>query len=59
MELWLNRTLSEISFWCRKNQLTIHTGKSKAMIISHRAFCSPLRPINLGDKILDIVYETR
>ena len=55
----LNRALSEISLWCRNNKLTIHAGKSEAMIISHRAFCGPLRPIKLGDKILDVVYETR
>ena len=55
----LNRALSEISLWCRNNKLTIHAGKSEAMIISHRAFCGPLRPIKLGDKILNVVSETR
>ena len=29
----LNRAFSEISLWCRNNKLTIHAGKSKAMII--------------------------
>ena len=48
----LNRALSEISHWCRNNKLTIHAGKSEDMIISHRAFYGPLRPIKLGDKIL-------
>ena len=28
-------------------------------IISHRAFCGPLKPITLGDKILNVVSETR
>ena len=55
----LNRALSEISLWCRNNKLTIHAGKSEAMIISHSPFCGPLRPIKLGDNILDVVYETR
>lgn len=55
----LNRALSEISLWCRNNKLTIHAGKSEAMIISHRAFCGPLRPIKLGDKILNVVSQTR
>ena len=41
----LNRALSEIALWCRNDKLTIHAGKSEAMIISHRAFCGPLRPI--------------
>ena len=55
----LNRALSEISHWCRNNKLTIHAGKSEDMIISHRAFYGPLRPIKLGDKILNVVHETR
>lgn len=55
----LNRALSEISLWCRNNKLTIHAGKSEAMIISHSPFCGPLRPIKLGDNILDVVHETR
>ena len=55
----LNRALSEISLWCRNNKLTIHAGKFEVMIITHRAFCGPVRPIKLGDKILDVAYETR
>ena len=55
----LNRALSEISLWCRNNKLTIHAGKSEATFISHSPFCGPLRPIKLGDNILDFVYETR
>ena len=55
----LNQALSKILLWCRNNKLTIHAGKSEAMIISHRAFCGPLKPITLGDKILNIVSETR
>ena len=33
------------------------TGKSEAMIITHRAFCGTVRPIKLGNKTLDVVYE--
>lgn len=55
----LNQALSEISFWCRNNKLAIHAGKSEAMIISHRAFCGPLKPFTLGNKILNVVSETR
>ena len=29
------------------------------MIITHRAFCGPIRPFKLGDKIVDVVDETR
>ena len=55
----LNQALSKILLWCRNNKLTIHAGKSEAMIISHRAFCGPLKPITLGDKILNVVSEAR
>ena len=48
-----------VLLWCRNNKLTIHAGKSEAMIISQRAFCGPLKPITLGDKILNVVSETR
>ena len=54
-----NRALSEISLWSRNNKLTLHAGKSEAVIISHSPFCGPLRPIKLGDNILNVVYETR
>ena len=55
----LNRALSDIYTWSRNNKLTIHSGKSEAMIISHRSFCGPLKPIKLGDKILNFVSEAR
>ena len=55
----LNQALSEISLWCRNSKLTIHAVKSEAMIISYRAFCGPLKPITLGDKLLNVVSETR
>jgi len=55
----LNRALSEISLWYRNNKLTIHTGKSEAMIISHTAFYGPLRPIKIGNKTRNVVSESR
>ena len=55
----LNRALSEIYNWCRNNKLTMHAGKTEAMIISSRTFCGPLKPIKLGDKIVNFVSETR
>jgi len=27
--------------------------------MTHKAFCGPVRPIKLGDKTLNVVYETR
>ena len=55
----LNRALSEIYNWCRNNKLTMHAGKTEAMIISSRTFCGPLKPIKLGNKIVNFVSETR
>ena len=55
----LTRAISEISLRCGNNKLTIHAGKFEAMIITHRAFCGPIRPIELRDKILDVVNKTR
>ena len=37
----------------------MHAGKCEAMIIFHKAFFGPLRPIKLVVKIVDVVYETR
>ena len=37
----------------------MHAGKTEAMIISSRTFCGPLKPIKLGDKIVNFVSETR
>ena len=31
----LNKSLTSINLWCRNNKLTIHTGKSEAMILTH------------------------
>ena len=31
----LNRTLSEIYWWCRNSKLSIQAGKSEAMIMTH------------------------
>ena len=50
---------ASINLWCRNNKLTIHTGKSEAMIFSHKLFCGPLKPVMLGNKVLDFVTETK
>ena len=44
--------------WCRKNQLTVHTGKTEAMIISHKNFTGPLRPIWFGTSIIKYVTQS-
>ena len=55
----LNKALASINLWCGNNKLAIHTGKSEAMILTHRPFCGPLKPVMLGNKVLDFVTETK
>ena len=39
------------------NSLTIHTGKSEAMIITRQDFISPLRPVMSGNEIIKYVRK--
>ena len=55
----LNKALASINLWCRNNKLTIHTGKSEAMILTHKPFCGPLKLVMLRNKVLDFVTETK
>ena len=55
----LNKALASINLWCRNNKLTIHTGKSEAMILTQKPFSGPLKPVMLGNKVLDFVTETK
>jgi hypothetical protein len=52
----LNILFAEISQWCKKNKLTIHPTKCKAMIISRNTFIGPLKPVKWGDTTLDYIY---
>ena len=54
----LNDAARELYEWCRKNQLTVHTGKTEAMIISHKNFTGPLRPIWFGASIIKYVTQS-
>ena len=38
----LNNIGGQVSEWCKRNQLTIHTGKSEVMIITRQDFVVPL-----------------
>ena len=43
----LSKASSELYEWCMCNQLTVHTGKTEAMILKAIGFTGPLRPIVL------------
>ena len=46
-----------MSEWCKRNQQTIHTGKSEAMIITRQDFIGPLRPVMIGNEIIQYVRK--
>ena len=37
----LNRILGDVHNWCRNNKLTIHGGKSEAMVINRNSLIGP------------------
>ena len=48
----LNLILNDFKVWCCKNHLTVHTGKTVAMLISSHAFVGPLRPLIFGNSFI-------
>ena len=52
----LNKASSELYEWCMRNQLTVHTGKTEAMILKANGFIGPLRRIMFGNAV--IMYIT-
>ena len=53
----LNNIGGQVNEWCKRNQLTIHTGKSEAMIITRQDFNGPLRPAMIGNEIIKYVRK--
>ena len=54
-----DKSLTSINLWCRNNKLTPHTVKSEVVILTHKPFCGPLKPVMLGNKVLDFGTETK
>ena len=54
----MNKAVKELFNWCKKNQLTVHTGKTEAMIIPYRDFIGPLRPVWFGTSIINCVTHS-
>lgn len=48
----LNIILNDFKVWCFKNHLTVHTGKTVAMLISSHAFVGPMRPLLFGNSYI-------
>ena len=54
----LNLILKDFEVWCSKNRLTVHTGKTEAMIISARPFTGPMKPIIFGNSYIQFTTKT-
>ena len=54
----LNVIMSQIHDWCMNNKLTVHPGKSEAMMITKTPFIGPLRPLKYGDNFVKFVTAT-
>ena len=50
---------NEINQWANNNNLFIHPGKSKIMLISAKSFTGPLPAIILDDQQIEIVNEVK
>ena len=48
----LNRILINFNSWCDQNCLTVHTGKTEAMLICKHAFVGPMRPLIFGNSYI-------
>ena len=53
----LNNIGGQVNEWCKRNLLTIHTGKFEAMIIIRQNFIGPLRPVIIGNEIIKYVRK--
>ena len=54
----LNASARELLDWCNRNQLTVHAGKTEAMILSPKKFIGPLRPILYGTSVINYVKQS-
>ena len=54
----IQSSLEEIVKWCDRNCLTIHPDKTEAMLLTRINFIGPLRPIKLGDNVINFVSHS-
>ena len=47
--------MAEVYDWCVKNKLTVHPGKSEAMILRRTPLIGPLRPLMYGGNLIKFV----
>ena len=54
----LNMMLLDFHQWCERNKLTVHTGKTDAILISNTPFISPMRPLRFGNSFIHFKTKT-
>ena len=54
----IQSSLEEIAKWCNRNCLTIHPDKTEVMLLTRINFIGPLRPIKLGDNVINFVSHS-
>ena len=55
----LNLAMEGVLGWCRRNKLTVHPGKTEAMLLMKRAFMGPLKAIKYGESYISIVDSVK
>ena len=55
----LNTILNQIYEWCQRNRLSLHPGKSEAMLISTTTPVGPLQLLKYGSNSVEFVDSTR
>ena len=48
----LNMMLLDFHQWYERNKLTVHSGKTVAILISNRPFVGPMRPLRFGNSFI-------
>ena len=54
----IQSSLEEIVKWCNRNCLTIHPDKTEVMLLTRINFIGSLRPITLGDSVINFVNHS-
>ena len=54
----MNEAAKELFNWCKNHQLTVHTGKTEAMIISDKDSTGPLTSVRFGTSTINYVTHS-
>ena len=54
----IQTSVSEIAKWYNGNVITINPVKTEVMILTRKDFIGPLRPIQLGDRVISFVDKS-